>query len=92
MKKMTIATYAVSIVGISLFVSHFWYLGSIVAYILWGITAACAIFSIYAGIIGRSQAESELGKAWLLAATVIGCLMLLGLTISAIFLFVPAIG
>ncbi|MDH5695162.1 MAG: hypothetical protein OEZ00_00930 [Dehalococcoidia bacterium] len=92
MKKMTIVTYTVSLVGISLFVAHFWHLGSIVGVILWGIAVTCAIFSIYGGIIGHSQDKSELGKAYLKAATVMGCLMLLGLTISAVFLLVPAIG
>jgi hypothetical protein len=92
MKKMTIATHAVGLVGISLFVAHFWYSGSIVGIPLWGSAATCAGFSIYAGIIGHPQDKSELGKAHLKAATVIGCLMLLGLTISAVFLFVPAIG
>lgn len=91
MKKMTIVTYTVSLVGITLFLSHFWHLGSIVADILWGTAATCAVFSIYGGIIGLSQDKSELGKAYLKVATVIGCLMLLGLTISAVFLLVPAI-
>ena len=93
MHKMTIATYAVSLVGVSIFVSHFWYLGSIsmLSYILWGTAIICAIFSIYGGIIGHSQDKSVLGKAYLKVATVIGCLMLLGLTISAVFLFIPAI-
>ncbi|GAG19290.1 unnamed protein product, partial [marine sediment metagenome] len=89
--KMTIVTYAVSIVGVSSFIAHFWHVGSIVAIILWGITAVFAAFSIYGGIIGLSQDKSELGKAYLKAATVTGCLMLLGLTISAVFLLVPAI-
>ena len=91
--KMTIATYTVSLVGISVFVAHFWHLSTIpvLAYTLWGIAATCAVFSIYGGIVGLSQDKSELGKAYLKVATVIGCLMVLGLTISAVFLFVPAI-
>ena len=91
MKKWTIAVYAVSAVGIALFMGHFWHSNSVAGNVLWGIAGACAIFSIYGGIIGRSTAESELGKASLLAATVIGCLILLGVTLSAIFLFVPAL-
>jgi hypothetical protein len=89
--KMSIATYAVSILGISLFLSHFWHVGSILGISLWGTAAVCGIFSIYGGIIGHSQDKSELGKAYLKSAAVMGCLMLLGLTISAVFLLVPAI-
>ena len=85
------AVYIVSIVGVAVFMSHFWY-GTLVGTILWLIAGVCAIFSIYGGIIARSHVEDGLRKSWLLAATVLGCLVLLGLTLSAIFLFVPAIG
>ena len=87
---MSIAVYVVSIIGVSVFMSHFWR-DAPVSVILWLIAGVCAIFSIYGGIIARSHAENEHRKAMLMAATVISGLVLLGLTLSAIFLIVPAI-
>jgi len=86
---MSIAVYVVSIIGVSVFMSHFWQ-SAPTSTVLWIISGVCAIFSIYGGIIARSHVEDELRKSWLLAATVLSCLVLLGLTLSAIFLFVPA--
>jgi len=53
---------------------------------------ACAISCIYGGIIGRSREGNPAHKAILLAAAVIGGIILLGITLSAIFIFVPAMG
>lgn len=53
------------------------------------IAGACAIFCIHGEIIGRSQAPNELHKAHLTAATVAAGLVLLGLTLSAMLIFVP---
>ena len=88
---MGLAVFILSIIGVWAYMSHFWTPTGIGGYILWPIAGFCAIFSIYGGIIARSQAENEHTKARLLAATVISCLVLLGLTLSAIFLLIPAI-
>ena len=89
---MSMAVFILSIIGVWAYMSHFWTPTGIGGYILWPIAGFCALFSIYGGIIARSRAEDEHRKAMLVAATIIGCLVLLGLTLSAIFLFVPAIG
>jgi len=86
---MNRAVFILSIIGVVVYMFHFSY-GALVGSILGSIAGVCAIFSIYGGIIGRSQAESEVMKAQLLAATVISCLVFLGLTLSVIFLLVPA--
>ena len=87
---MSIAVYVVSIIGVSVFMSHFWHPAP-TSTVLWIISSVCAIFCIYGGIIGRFHEEDGHKKAMLIAATVIGVLVLLGLTLSAIFLLVPAI-
>ncbi|MCD6453224.1 MAG: hypothetical protein J7K77_02940 [Dehalococcoidales bacterium] len=89
MKRMGLATYIVSCVGVATFMSHFWNPVSPGASVLWPIAGACAIFSIYGGIIGRAHTEDKHARAALLASAIIGGLVLLGLTLSAIFLFVP---
>ena len=91
MKKISFATYILSIVGVAAFMSHFWWPTFWGGAVAWPIAGACAIASIYGGIIGRSQEENTVHKAVLMAAAVIGGLVLLGITLSAIFLFVPAI-
>ena len=87
---MSLAVYIVSIVGVSVFMSHFWHPAP-TSIVLWIISGVCAIFCIYGGIIGRFHEEDGHRKAKLMASTVLGGLILLGLTLSAIFLFVPAI-
>ena len=87
---MFIAVYILSCIGIATYMAHFWYVHP-TSTALWITASVFAIYSVYAGIIGRARAEDERGKAILMAVTVIGCLVLLGLTLSAIFLFVPRI-
>ena len=95
MRRMSLATYIVSIVGLGLFMSHFWWAASnspiaeIAAAASWSIAGACAIFCLYAGIIGRAQVEDRVHRAMLTACAVVGGIILLGVTLSAIFLFVP---
>ena len=95
MKKMSLATYIVSVVGLGVFMSHFWWaissrpIAENAAVASWSIAGACAIFCIYAGIIGRAQTEEKVQRAMLTACAVVGGIILLGVTLSAIFLFVP---
>ena len=89
MKRIVLAPFIVSVVGIGLFMNHFWQQAFFSGAILWTITSVCAIYAVYAGIIHRSLVEDKQEKAILLAAAVIGGIILLGITLSAIFLFVP---
>ena len=89
MNKMGVITFTASVLGVSLFMAHFWSPISIGASILWPIAGLCAIFSIYGGIISRALADNPVHDAHLTAAVVIGILVLLGLSLSAIFIFVP---
>ena len=53
MKKMSLATYIVSVVGLGVFMSHFWWaissrpIAENAAVASWSIAGACAIFCIY---------------------------------------------
>ena len=92
MKMSRLAIYVLSIVGMGFFMSHFWWPTFWGGAVAWPIAGACAISCIYGGIIGRSQEGNPVHKAILLAAAVIGGIILLGITLSAIFIFVPAMG
>lgn len=82
--------YVASVIAIGTFMSHFWWSLSVASYVLWGISGAFAIMSIYGGIITRATiTEENHRKGMATAAAVIGCLVLLGLTISAVMLLVP---
>ena len=85
-----IAVSICSVIAIVTFMCHFWWPLSMVSIALWGVSGAFAIFSVYGGIIERSRVE-EAGtrKGMATAAAVIGCLILLGLTWSAVLLLVP---
>jgi len=90
MTKTVLAPFIVSIVGIGFFMNHFWQSG-ISASVLWSLAGASAIYCLYSGIIHRSMVENPHQRGMLMAATVIGGIILLGITLSAIFVFVPAI-
>ena len=86
---MPVIYYILSAIGIGTYMSHFWQVHP-VSTILWIIASICGIACIYGGIIGHSTNENAISRSWLLATAVIGSLILLGLTLSAIFIFVPA--
>ena len=88
MKRTVIAPFVVSVVGIGLFMGHFWQSFPTSA-VLWSLAGASGIFCIYAGIIHRSETEKATHKAILRAASVIGGIILFGIILSAIFVFVP---
>ena len=88
-EKWALASYIVSCIAIATYMAHFW---GPVGNILWVISGVCAIFCIYSGIIHRqvitvTDARSAQIRGLLVAGIVIGCLVLLGLTLSAIFMF-----
>jgi len=89
-RPIVIATHVVSLVGIVLLMSHFWS-SDLVSIVQWALAAASGVFCVYSGIIYRPQVESATHKALLLADAVIGGIILLGLILSAIFLFAPPI-
>ena len=85
-----VALYVFSIIAISTFMCHFWWPNTVAGYILWAIAGSFAIFSIYSGIIRKAGIQEEgIKKGMASAAAVIGCLVLLGLTVSAVWLIVP---
>jgi hypothetical protein len=82
--------YIFSIIAIGTFMCHFWWPATNTGYALWAVSGAFAIMSIYSGIIRRAEIQEEdRRKGMANAAAVIGCLVLLGLTMSAVWLIVP---
>lgn len=93
--------YAFSVISVTTFMFHFWVidmsnfgisgadpLSSV--YPLWGIAGAFAIFSVFSGIIRRAEVrDNPMQRGMVTAAAVVGCIVLLGLTISATMLIVP---
>ena len=96
-----VVTYAFSIIAVVTFMSHFWFIDAKsfstttedplrFMYVLWGISGAFAVLSIYGGIVRRSEiTDDPTKKGMATAAAVIGCLVLLGLAVSATYLIVP---
>jgi len=83
-------SYMFSVIAISTFMCHFWWPDTTTGYALWGVAGAFAILSVYSGIIRRDEIQEEnRSKGMASAAAVIGCLVLLGLTMSAVWLIVP---
>lgn len=85
-----IVIYASSVIAIWTFMFHFWWPHSVASFALWGIAGAFAIFSIFGGIVRRhTVAEGGTSRGLATAAAVVGCLVILGLTVSAVTIFVP---
>ena len=82
--------HIVSMVAIILCMVQFWCAGLVAGIVLWGIAAACAIYSLHESTRLRGKAEEA--KKWMLnLAFVIACIVLVGLAISASVLLAPAI-
>jgi hypothetical protein len=88
-KAKEYVAYIFSCIAIATFMAHFWSYNCVSGEVLWGVAGGCAIASIYSGIISRMFIEDKAAKGMATAAVVIGCLVLLGITLSGIFLFVP---
>ena len=91
MKKQSWATFIVSIIGIGTYLYHLW-IAPPAAIALWSVATGCAIYCIYTGVIHRhlitaSDADSAAMRGMLTAAVLMSCFVLLGITLSAIFLF-----
>ena len=89
MNKNVIA-HIVSFLAVGFYLFQFWWPGTIGSGVLWGLAAACAIYSVHEGARLRGKAEKT--EKWMLdTAFVLGCIVLIGLAISASVLLVPAI-
>jgi len=85
-----VSIYMSSVVSIVTFILHFWWMTSTVSLVLWFVSAAFAVFSVYGGVVERSRVEqSGTRKGRSTAAAVIGVVVLIGLTWSATLLLVP---
>jgi len=81
--------FGLSLVAILMYMSHFWWVGTVASIVQWWVAGACAVASIYYGIAMRGKTEEA--TRWVLdAAFVIGCIVLIGSAISASVLLVPA--
>ena len=77
-----------SVVAIVTYLAHFWVLPP-AGIALWAVSATTAIASIHFGMIVRGQGTDK-PKRWMpISAIIIGCIILLGVTLSAIFLLAP---
>ncbi len=80
--------FGLSLVAIVIFMSHFWWVNTVASSVQWWVAGACAVASIYYSIAMRGKTEEA--TKWVLdAAFVIGCIVLIGLAISASVLLVP---
>jgi len=83
------APFVISTAGILVFLAHFWP-GYPVNLILWVIAAVLGISSVHWGMRSRAQETPDDRNRWMPeSASKLGLLILLGLTLSAIFLIVP---
>jgi hypothetical protein len=81
--------FGLSLVAVISYMSHFWWVGTIASSVQWVVAGACAVASIYYSIAVRGKTEEA--TRWMLdAAFVIGCIVSIGLAISASVLLVPA--
>jgi len=84
------AIYVFSIIAVTTFMGQFWWPDTTAGYVLWAVSGAFAILSIYSGLIRRAEIREEgTRKGMVTAAAVIGVIVLLGLTASAVWLIIP---
>ena len=89
MNRKNRRAFGLSLVAIVMYMSHFWWVGTVASIVQWWVAGACAVASIYYGIAMRGKTEEA--TRWVLdAAFVIGCIVLIGSAISASVLLVPA--
>ncbi len=80
-----IRPHIISIVAIVTYLAHFW-VQSPAGIALWAVSA---VASIHLGMIARGQSTDKARRWMPNSAVIIGCIILLGVTLSAIFLLVP---
>jgi len=54
-----VAAYVASFIAISTFMCHFWWPEAFTGHMLWGVSGGFAIFSIYTGIIRRTDIQER---------------------------------
>jgi len=80
--------HIISIIAIVTYLAHFW-VQPPTGIALWAVSAVFAIASIHYGMIARGQSIDK-ARRWMSdSAVIIGGIILLGVTLSAIFLLVP---
>jgi hypothetical protein len=80
--------HIISVVAIVTYLAHFW-IQPPAGIALWAVSATFAIASIHFGMMARGQSTDKT-KRWMPdSAVIIGCIILLGVTLSAIFLLAP---
>jgi hypothetical protein len=83
--------FNLSLAGVLIFLAHFW-LQFPANIALWAISAVLGISSIHHGMRIRAQQAADDSTRWMPESAVkIGWLILLGVTLSAIFLLVPQV-
>ena len=80
--------HIISIIAIVTYLVHFW-VQLPASIVLWAVAAASAIASIHHGMIVREQTADKTRRWMPDSAIIIGCIILLGVTLSAIFLLAP---
>ena len=80
--------HIISMVAMVTYLAHFWVQPPAGA-ALWVVSAISAIASIHNGMIVRGQSADKARRWMSNSAIIIGCIILLGVTLSAIFLLVP---
>ncbi len=80
--------HIISIIAIVTYLAHFW-VQLPAGIVLWAVAAASAIASIHHGMIVRGQTADKTRRWMPDSAIIIGCIILLGVTLSAIFLLAP---
>ena len=80
--------HIISVVAIVTYLAHFW-VQLPAGIVLWAVAAASAVASIHHGMIVRGQTADKTRRWMPNSAILIGGIILLGVTLSAIFLLVP---
>lgn len=86
--RIEMRPHIISIIAIVTYLAHFW-VQPPAGIALWAVSATSAIASIHFGMMARGQSTDK-ARQWMPnSAIIIGCIILLGVTLSAIFLLVP---
>ena len=88
MVRRELRPHIISIIAIVTYLVHFWVqLPASIA--LWAVAAVSAVASIHHGMIVREQTADKTRRWMPDSAIIIGFIILVGVTLSAIFLLIP---
>jgi len=89
--RLEMRAHVPSVVAIVAYLAHFW-IQPPAGIVLWAVSATFAIASIHNGMIARGRSEDK-SRRWMPnSAVIIGVVILLGATLSAVFLLSPMAG